>query len=137
MYAATREMGANHYASIGLQSSIMDANPHRLVQMLMEGFIEKANIARHAMNRHDMATKGVNISKAIAILGGLKDGLNMDAGELSANLHELYSYMEKRLFEASAANNEEMVVEVIDLMKTLKDAWVKIPDLLQSKGDGN
>lgn len=137
MYAARSEMGANRYASIGLQSGIMDASPHRLVQMLMEGFMEKASIARHAMNRHDMATKGVNISKAIAILGGLKDGLNMDAGELSTNLHELYSYMEKRLFEASAANDEGMIVEVIDLMKTLKDAWDKIPEQLQSKGDGD
>ncbi len=129
-------MGANRYASIGLQSGIMDASPHRLVQMLMEGFMEKASIARHAMNRHDMATKGVNISKAIAILGGLKDGLNMDAGDLSANLHELYCYMERRLFDASAANDERGIVEVIELMKSIKESWDQIPEVLRAEGNG-
>lgn len=131
MYISPRSMGANLYANVGLQSSVQDANPHRLIQMLMEGFIERVNVASHAMQRGDHALKGVQISKAIAILGGLKDGLDLGkGGELAANLSELYAYMETRLFEASASNEVAYLDEVKALMLEIKGAWDQIPEIL-------
>ncbi|MEW6764739.1 MAG: flagellar export chaperone FliS [Pseudomonadota bacterium] len=124
-------MGANLYANVGLQSSVQDANPHRLIQMLMEGFIQRVNVASHAMQRGDYALKGVQISKAIAILGGLKDGLELEkGGELAANLNDLYGYMETRLFEASANNEVAYLDEVKALMSEIKGAWDQIPEIL-------
>lgn len=131
MYSPSRSMGANVYANVGLQSSVLDANPHRLIQMLMEGFLQSVNVASHAMQRGDYALKGAQISKAIAILGGLKDGLDEEkGGELAANLKDLYSYMEMRLFEASAKNEPAYLEEVKVLMSEIKEAWDQVPELL-------
>jgi len=131
MHISPNAMGAHVYANIGLQSSLQDATPHRLIQMLMEGFIERLKVARLAMERKDYALKGAQISKAIAILGGLKDGLNLQAGgELAANLNDLYDYMEARLFEASAKNEVAYLDEVKDLMSEIKEAWDQVPELL-------
>lgn len=129
MYMSPRSMGASFYSNVGLQSSIHNASPHRLIQMLMEGVIERINVAKIAMERGDHALKGVQISKAIAILGGLKDGLDFEkGGELAANLNDLYSYMEMRLFEASAHNDVERLEEVKRLMLEVKGAWDAIPE---------
>lgn len=131
MYMSPRSMGASAYSNVGLHSSIHNASPHRLIQMLMEGFIERINVARIAMERGDHALKGVQLSKAIAILGGLKDGLNFENGaELATNLNDLYSYMEVALFEASAKNDLEKLEEVKRLMLEIKGAWDKIPEII-------
>ncbi|MGB9577719.1 MAG: flagellar export chaperone FliS [Halothiobacillaceae bacterium] len=130
MYISPRSMGASFYSNVGLQSSIHNASPHRLIQMLMDGFIERVNVARIAMERGDNALRGAQISKAIAILGGLKDGLDFEkGGELASNLSELYSYMELALFEASAKNDPERLEEVKRLMLEIKGAWDAIPEI--------
>lgn len=133
MYVMPGPMGAGLYANVGLQSGVQDANPHRLIQMLMEGFIQRVNVAKHAMQRGDYALKGAQISKAIAILGGLKDGLEFEkGGELAANLNDLYTYMETRLFEASANNEVAYLDEVNGLMSQIKSAWDQIPEIMGS-----
>lgn len=131
MFISSSSVGAEHYTNVGLQSSIHDADPHRLIQLLLEGLIQRVNVARLAMQRGDHALKGAQISKAIAILGGLKDGLDFEkGGELATNLDGLYGYMETRLFEANAKNELGYLDEVRSLASEIKDAWDQIPDRL-------
>lgn len=91
----------------------------------MEGALERLNGAKAAMDRGDTATKGAMIGKAMAIISGLRSSLDMsvEGTDLPDNLDNLYDYMGRRLLAASAANNGEMVVEVIDLLKTIKSGW--------------
>jgi|GEM_PF-6686603 len=44
--------------------------------------------------------------------------------------------MERRLFDASAANDERGIVEVIELMKSIKESWDQIPEVLRAEGNG-
>jgi flagellar protein FliS len=60
------------YQQVSVHSGIMDASPHRLVQMLMEGALEKIALAKRSMANKEIASNGENISKAISIIGGLK-----------------------------------------------------------------
>jgi flagellar protein FliS len=107
----------------------MDASPHRLVQMLMEGTLEKIALAKGNMTNNDTANKGENISKAIAIIGGLKSSLNKDAGgALAENLSNLYDYMANRLVVANLLNDESILDEVASLMVEIKMGWDGIPD---------
>lgn len=116
--------GAKQYANIQTTSDFGDENPHRLIQMLMEGFLARVNSAKGAMQYGDMETKSIYISKAIGIVGGLNEVLDMDqGGELAVNLRHLYDYMNLRLLEASRENNEKMLDEVAGLMKDIKEAW--------------
>ena len=117
------------YQQVSVHSGIMDASPHRLVQMLMEGALEKIALAKGGMVNKEIASKGENISKGIAIIGGLKSSLNMEVGgALAENLSNLYDYMANRLVVANLRNDESILDEVAGLMAEIKMGWDGIPD---------
>lgn len=112
------------YQKVGAQAQTSEASPHRLVQMLMEGGLDRIAQAKGAMNRGDVAAKGMFIGKAIAIVGGLREGLDPDKSDASlADLDNLYHYMMKRLAEANVKNDVRMLDEVVGLLQTVKEGW--------------
>ena len=122
------------YRQLGLETQINNATPHRLIQLLMDGALERLNGAKAAMERGDAATKGVLIGKAMGIISGLRSSLNMsvEGTDLPERLDSLYDYMGRRMLEASTFNNTEMVAEVIDLLKTIKSGWDAIEPQAQA-----
>jgi flagellar secretion chaperone FliS len=126
-------LAMNQYKQVGVHGAVMDATPHRLVQMLMEGVLEKVALAKGNIARKEIAKKGENISKAIMIVGGLHASLNREAGgELSENLSSLYDYMTRRLIIANIRSDERILDEVANLMMELKAGWDVIPDMLKN-----
>ena len=116
------------YQQVSVHSGIMDASPHRLIQMLMEGALEKIALAKGNMGNKEIANKGENISKAIAIIGGLQSSLDYDSGgEIAENLSNLYDYMANRLVIANLRNDESILDEVAGLMVEIKMGWDGIP----------
>jgi len=129
---------AKQYGSIDLQSKTEAANPHQLIQMLIDGAINRIKTAIVHMERNDIAKKGEMIGKAIAIIDGLRSSLDMDKGkEISGNLDELYFYMGKRLLEANAQNNPEYLKEVCSLLEEIKSAWDSIADKPEAQNISN
>ncbi|MDQ2078106.1 flagellar export chaperone FliS [Marinimicrobium sp. ABcell2] len=118
---------AQNYSSVKVQSSVTDASPHRLVQMLFEGALERIAQAKGAMARKEIERKGELISKAINIVGGLLGSLNdKEGGELAANLDGVYDYIIRRLVQANYENNTEILDECGRLLAELKSAWDSI-----------
>ena len=112
------------YQSVNTQAQAVDASPHRLIQMLMEGGLTRIAQARGAMERQQTALKGELIGKAIGIVGGLREGLDLQqGGELAANLDSLYQYMVSRLLEANVKNDAEPLDEVAGLLRNVKSGW--------------
>jgi flagellar protein FliS len=112
------------YQSVNTQAQAVDASPHRLIQMLMEGGLTRLAQARGAIERGQLAQKGELIGKAIAIIGGLRDGLNFEqGGEIAANLDALYEYMVSRLLEANLKSDAALVDEVAGLLRNVKTGW--------------
>lgn len=105
------------------------ATPHRLVQMLMEGVLDKIAIAKGAAERKDIQSRHDHIYWAIAIIDGLRSGLDFErGGEVAVNLDSLYDYMRRRLQEANMANNPGIMDEVSALMREIKEAWDAMPE---------
>ncbi|MCW8930638.1 MAG: flagellar export chaperone FliS [Gammaproteobacteria bacterium] len=118
----------NKYAQVGNQSSAAFANPHRLIQMLMEGALEKISKAKGYMKNGDIAKKGEHISWAISIIEGLRVSLDhTQGGKISENLESLYIYMNSRLTQANLHNSIEMLDEVTSLLIDIKSGWDAIP----------
>ena len=116
--------GLRQYQQVNTQSSVAYASPHRLIQMLMEGAFERIAVAKGCIQRQDIAGKGEQIGKAIDIVGGLREGLNHEAGgEIAANLDALYAYLQKRLLEANLRSDIATLDEVADLLRPVKEAW--------------
>jgi flagellar protein FliS len=116
------------YSQVGVASAVEAASSHRLINMLMDGALEKMAMARGFMARKDIAHKGSHISWAISIIDGLRASLDKDTGgEIATNLDDLYDYMGRRLLRANAENNPDILDEVIALMRSIKSAWETIP----------
>lgn len=112
------------YQSVNNQAQAIEADPHRLIQMLMEGGLTRLAQARGAMERNQTALKGELVGKAIAIVGGLRQALNLEqGGELAVNLDNLYAYMTTRLMEANLKNDPAILEEVADLLREVKSGW--------------
>ena len=112
------------YQTVNTQAQVFDASPHRLIQMLMEGGLSRLAQAKGAMERGQVALKGELLGKAIAIIGGLREGLDLrQGGELAANLDSLYEYMIRRLLEANRSNDIAALDEVSSLLREVKSGW--------------
>ncbi|MCQ4317184.1 flagella export chaperone FliS [Stutzerimonas zhaodongensis] len=112
------------YQQVGVKAQVTEADPHRLIQMLMQGGLDRISQARGAMERGEFAEKGALLGKAIAIIGGLRDVLDKKAGgELADNLDKLYEYMSMRLFEANRNNDLKLLDEVSGLLAEVKEGW--------------
>lgn len=121
MYAMS---AMKQYQSVNTNAQLVDATPHRLIQMLMEGGLTRLAQAKGAMERNDVALKGTLIGKTIDIVGGLRQGLNLEAGgEVAANLDSLYIYMTTRLVEANRKNDPAIIDEVAGLLREIKSGW--------------
>ncbi len=124
--------GINQYSQVGTSSGVESASPHRLIQLLMEGALDKLAAAKGFVERGDIAGKGRFIFWAISIIGGLRGSLDMDkGGEISQNLYSLYDYMERRLVEANRNDDIAMIDEVIDLLREVKAGWDEVPMALR------
>ena len=121
--AAMQQYRHNH-----VQGDVETASPHRLVQMLMEGALEKILAAKGFMVSKEITKKGEHISWAISIIDSLRSCLNVEAGgEFAQNLSALYDYMEQRLLEANIKNDPKILDEVGQLIIQVKSGWDEIP----------
>ena len=112
------------YNKVNTQTGVENADPHRLIQMLIDGAIEKVNRAKFFLRQNKTADKGKHISWAISIIGGLRSSLDMEAGgELAANLENLYEYCTHTLIEANLQNSEEKLDSVLSVLKEIKEGW--------------
>ncbi|MEN5089644.1 flagellar export chaperone FliS [Pseudomonas protegens] len=117
-------LALRQYQKVGAQAQTSEASPHRLVQMLMEGGLDRIAQAKGAMERKDIANKGVFIGKAIGIIGGLREGLDLENSmDALGDLDGLYTYMMKRLTEANIKTDPKILDEVADLLRTVKEGW--------------
>ncbi|WP_426417597.1 flagellar export chaperone FliS [Aestuariirhabdus sp. LZHN29] len=117
------------YQSVRTETGVTDASPHRLIQLLMEGCLERLARAKGAIARNDDALRSETLSRAIAIIGGLQVVLDFEkGGEVAENLNALYHYMTGRLFEANRDSDPEIIDEVARLMINIKEGWDGIAD---------
>jgi flagellar protein FliS len=125
----------SQYQTVSVSSAVETASPHRLVQMLMQGCMQRLAEAKGAIARGDVAAKGVAVGKAIDIVGGLQDSLNREvASSLPEQLDALYSYMQRRLVEANLTSDVAMLDEVAGLMRTVKEGWDGIANEVAKAG---
>lgn len=124
----TPKRGVGAYATVGLETGVAAASPHKLVVMLYDGVIVALLSAINGIKSANIAVKGASLSKAITIIdNGLRASLDKKAGgEIAANLDALYDYMSRRLLEANIKSDASIVEEIHGLMANLREAWVQI-----------
>jgi flagellar protein FliS len=117
------------YQQTSLETSMENATPHKLVGMLYDGVIENLVQVKGAIDRKEFELKAEKLNKAVLIIGSLRSNLDMEkGGEVSNNFDTLYSYINRKLLEASAKSDLQIIDEVVVLVKELRESWSLMPD---------
>lgn len=115
------------YAKVQYRANVEVASPHRLIEMLYDGAIERLIQAKGAMQHGDIQLKGQKINSAISIIGGLRESLSEEnGGELAMNLDGLYVYIQSILSQSHLKNDLAKMDEAITLLGDLAGAWKQI-----------
>ncbi|BBC41331.1 flagellar export chaperone FliS [Photobacterium damselae subsp. piscicida] len=116
------------YKKVSVNAQLASASPHRIIQMLYAGAIERLIQGKAAMEQGNIAMKCERLSKALDIIMSLRDCLSMeDGGDVANNLDSLYDYMIRQVSTANAENQPELIDEVITMLREIKSAWDQIP----------
>jgi flagellar protein FliS len=112
------------YQQMGAHSGVMDASPHRLIQMLLDGALARILSAKASLRQNNTAKKGEQIGSAISIIEGLKASLDFNqGGDISKNLDALYEYINHTLLQANIKNDELLLDEAGKLLSQIKMGW--------------
>jgi flagellar protein FliS len=117
----------NNNANTYQETSILTADPGRLIIMCYEKAIHHLSLAvRHYENK-EYEAKANNLQKAIDIIAELNSCLDMkQGGDIARNLDALYRYMITQLLEADLKRNFKGFRNVIGMLKELEEAWREI-----------
>jgi len=112
------------YQQTSVHGGIMDASPHRLIQMLLEGALARILSAKGYMKQGNVAKKGESIGSAISTVEGLRSSLDMEKGSnISQNLDALYEYINTVLLKANINNDIKLLNEAGKLLSEIKSGW--------------
>ncbi|HEX5306504.1 MAG TPA: flagellar export chaperone FliS [Dyella sp.] len=121
-YGPMRHAGALYQqnAVAGVES----ADAHQLVNLLLDGAMDRIAQARGHLQHGNVAAKGSCISKAVAIVGELRDSLNHEVDPaFSQRLESLYEYVTRRLLYAQLNDNLAALDEAARLLAPVREGW--------------
>ena len=125
----------NPYAQYS-NNKIMTASPAELTLMLYEGAIKFNNIAEVAIEEKDVPKAHNNIVKTQNIISYLRNTLDMRYS-VAQDFERIYSYLDRRLEEANNHKDAEILKEVNDHLRAVRDNWKEVMRVNREKGSAN
>lgn len=123
-----QQTAMSQYQENDVAGSVHYANPHKLIEMLLSGVLDRLAQAKGGIQRGDRMQKLQGIAKSVAIIEHLRVQLDFQAGgDIARNLGRLYDYMLRRLPKANADDDVAVIDEVLGLVREIKAAWDAIP----------
>ncbi len=105
------------------QNNISIESPEKLIEMLYEGVLKFASLAKRAIETKNIEKKSYWINRTVAIFSELLSSINYDAGDISHYLTGLYLHQIKTLSAANIENDTKKIDEVLHVTKELLTAW--------------
>ena len=106
-------------------NKVMTASPAELTLMLYEGAIKFVNIALGAIEEKDVQKAHTNILKAEHIIDYLRQTLDMKYA-VAQDFENIYSYLASRLIEANLKKDPEILQEVNEHLRSVRDTWKEV-----------
>ena len=112
------------YQAVGAHSQVNDADPHRLVQLVLEAALERVALARGQIQRGLRPQKAESLSRALALVDTLNAAVDLErGGVIGQNLRALYDFVSRRLVEANLRDDLAALDEVAGVLRELKTGW--------------
>ena len=115
------------YRNTLVHGGVATADPHALVQMLLDAALDRMTQARGCIERGEQAGKARLLHSCVIIIAELRGSLDLGrGGTLARNLRDLYEYMTRRLLLANVRSDAGCITEVQSLLGEIRSAWVAI-----------
>lgn len=109
------------------QNSVAVESPAKLVEMLYEGILRFASMAKRCIDSEDIEKKIYYINRTTDIFVELLNSLDYEkGGQVAHYLTGLYTHQIKLLTQANMENNKEKIDIVIKVVKGLLEAWKEV-----------
>ncbi|CAM2929831.1 flagellar export chaperone FliS [Helicobacter burdigaliensis] len=109
------------------QNSVAVESPARLVEMLYEGILRFASMAKRCIDSGDIEKKIYYINRTTDIFVELLNSLDYEkGGQVAHYLTGLYTHQIKLLTQANMENNKEKIDIVLKVTKGLLEAWKEV-----------
>lgn len=112
-------------ASTYQNNKIYTATPTELTLMLYEGTIKYCNIAIIAIEDNDISKANTNIIKSEKIIAYLRQTLDLKYN-VSKDFDNVYTYVYDRLVEANLKKDKEIIKEVLEHLREMRDTWKEV-----------
>ena len=106
-------------------SKILTASPAELTLMLYEGAIKFCNIAIMGIEQGDMMKAHTNIMKTENIIREFQATLNHKY-PVAKDFDNVYNYIYDRLVEANMKKDKEILEEVLEHLRGMRDTWKEV-----------
>lgn len=115
-------------------NSVLTASPQELTLMLYNGAIKFCNMAIKALEEKEIEKAYHYIIRVEDIIQEFQ--LTLDKKyPISTQFELLYDYMYRRLVEANASKDKEIVIEVRGLFKEFRDTWKEAMKLAKQQSN--
>ena len=108
-----------------LRSKIMTASKAELTLMLYDGAIKFCNMAKLCIEKKDIPGANTNIKKAEAIIEEFLATLDHKY-PVAKDFENVYNYIYDRLVEANLKKDPEILNEVLEHLRTMRDTWKEV-----------
>lgn len=115
---------SNGYAAYA-NSKVATATPAELTLMLYDEAIKFCNIAIMALEEKDLEKAHNNIIKVENIISEFQITLNHKY-PVAKDFDAVYKYLKERLVEANVKKDKEVLEEVLEHLRTMRDTWKEI-----------
>jgi flagellar secretion chaperone FliS len=110
-------------------NQVQTASPARIIVQFYDGAIKFINLGIQAIEKKDVAKKGVQLSRAHEIVSEMRANLDHTrAPELCAELDRLYVYVLDCITEANLKVDATSLAGALKVLEMLRGAWVQIAD---------
>lgn len=106
-------------------SRILTATPAELTLMLYDGAIKFANIAKAGMEEKDYEKANNNVQKVRDIISEFQITLDRKY-PVAEDFDKVYTYIKQRLSEANIKKDPEIMEEVLEHLRTMRDTWKEV-----------
>lgn len=114
----------NAYAQYN-NSKVLTASPAELTMMLYDGAIKFCNIAIAAIEHKEIEKAHVNITKTERIIDYFRQTLDMKYA-VAEDFDRVYTYLNQRLVEANIKKDKEILEEVNQHLRTMRETWREV-----------
>jgi flagellar protein FliS len=111
------------YKQVGVET----ASQGKLIVMLFNGAIQRAEEAKRQIadgNNNELVHN--SLIRAQEIIGELRAALNMNAGDVAANLDRIYEYFQHLLVDANIHKDTAPIDDCVELMTSIRDTWEEV-----------